>query len=542
MSRVLEIVLGFPLQGWQAAVDARSRKPPRAARDFGAELVRAWRICPQVKMRRGHESVAIVPCRVIEAEPAGEGRWWTWIEVADKGRRVFAARTREFAPGVAIRECFDEHAADLRIAPAPAGVPQAAFAEGARASGDGNGDGPEAAASLVSDRRRGRWLDADGVAVDLTLDDITQPSAGGPRRFCELRVAVADSGEPAGRAAALRALFHAARELSGAWPAFLLPVGTLDRVCIGAAPETPAAPAKAKSVELSGLRTQRAALFALGASVTAQWFANHAGVRDTDEPEYVHQMRVALRRLRTLMRLFPHYADTAWKGAFAADLGWLGGLLGDVRDWDVCVTATLPDLAAADGDAAAAVAWIETQAAARAQGVAARAELQQALASARYARLVLSWLEWLSTLALPEAADAASAGKLPSLKRHAAKRVSRLFGHLYGSPKLTTLDAAARHQVRIDAKRLRYALEFFASLASRRTRGETTKLLARVQSVLGEANDAAVALHCLERLAAPSYQQGFARGYGAAAQHYAAREAENLLRGLHPPKIGGRTA
>ncbi|RAD31919.1 CHAD domain-containing protein, partial [Burkholderia multivorans] len=39
-------------------------------RDFGAELVRAWRICPQVRMRRGHERVTIEPCRVVEAEPS----------------------------------------------------------------------------------------------------------------------------------------------------------------------------------------------------------------------------------------------------------------------------------------------------------------------------------------------------------------------------------------------------------------------------------------------------------------------------------------
>ena len=120
--------------------------------------------------------------------------------------------------------------------------------------------------------------------------------------------------------------------------------------------------------------------------------------------------------------------------------------------------------------------------------------MRKALHSARYARLTLGWLEWLSSLALPSAED----GDAPSLRRHATKRVRRLFGHLYASPSLTSLDTAARHQVRIDAKRLRYALEFFASLASRRTRTDTVKTLARVQSVLGEANDTMVALQHLE--------------------------------------------
>ncbi len=59
---------------------------------------------------------------------------------------------------------------------------------------------------------------------------------------------------------------------------------------------------------------------------------------------------------------------------------------------------------------------------------------------------------------------------------------------------------------------------------------------------LGDANDATVALRCLERLSAPPYQLGFARGYGVAAQRYAAEAAEQLLRGMRAPKIGGRKA
>lgn len=404
------------------------------------------------------------------------------------------------------------------------------------------------APDFIVERRRGRWLGADGIEVELTLDDIVfAPAAASSdtiravaSRVCELRLAVADPDDPDdpdARAAALRALFNAARELSGAWPASLSPMSVLDRACAVDAPDANGAPAKAQSVDLSNTRTQRAAFFALGCSVTGQWLGNEAGVRDTAEPEYVHQMRVALRRLRTLARLFPRYADAAWKDAFSGDIRWLAGMLGAVRDWDVCVTSTLPALAAADGDEAA---WAGTLDAARAQGDAARAELRQALGTARYTRLVFAWLEWLSLFPLGE--DDPARGKAPSLKRHAAKRVSRLFGHLYGARRLTALDAAARHRVRIDAKRLRYALEFFSSLASRRTREDTVRLLARVQNALGDANDATVALRCLERLSAPPYQLGFARGYGAAAQCYAAEAAEQLLRGMRAPKIGGRKA
>ncbi|WP_175829219.1 CHAD domain-containing protein [Burkholderia cepacia] len=537
MSRVLEIVLSLSLEGWPAKVAGRARG---AQRDFGAELVRAWRICPQVRMRRGHERVTIEPCQIEEAEPSPGASWWTWVESNAHGRRVVASRTKVFAPGVTARELFDaEHAGIVVAMPLP--VPEAAGA----ATGEVDGVAPDttgcpeagmqpesSALRLVSERRRGRWADDSGVVVEMTLDDVTLHRGGEPpRRYVELRLAAPDWETLAARTAALHALFAAARELSGAWPAFVQLTSVIDRAC--AAEPAASGPVKAQPVDLTGVRTQRAALFALSGDITAQWLGNEGGVLEYDDPEFVHQMRVALRRLRTLMRFFPRFADRQWRDTLGVDMHWLAALLGTVRDWDVFATESLPALIAADGGDGE---WNGTLDAARAQCVAARGELRQALHSARYARLTLGWLEWLGSLALPHTEDSDA----PSLRRHATKRVRRLFGDLYASPSLTSLDTAARHQVRIDAKRLRYALEFFASLASRRTRTETVKTLARVQSVLGEANDTIVALHHLEKLAAPPYQLGFVRGYGAALEQRAARDAETLLASLRPPKLDGK--
>ncbi|MCA7961836.1 CHAD domain-containing protein [Burkholderia cenocepacia] len=538
MSRVLEIVLSLSLEGWPVKGASRARG---AQRDFGAELVRAWRICPQVRMRRGHERVTVEPCQIEEAERSPGASWWTWVESNAHGTRVVASRTQTFAPGITQRELFDAEHAGIVVAtplpmPATAGATDADAPPAAEIDGVApNTDEARAQASalrLVSERRRGRWADDSGVVVEMTLDDITLHGGGEPpRRHVELRLAAPDWETVAARTAALHALFAAARELSGAWPAFAQLTSVIDRACAGG--PVAATLVKAQPVDLTGIRTQRAALFALAGDITAQWLGNECGVLDRDDPEFVHQMRVALRRLRTLMRFFPRFTDRQWKDTLGADLRWLAKLLGTVRDWDVFATESLPALIAADGGGSA---WDGTLDAARAQSMAARVELRQALHSARYARLTLGWLEWLSALALP----AADGDDAPSLRRHATKRVRRLFGHLYGSPSLTSLDTAARHQVRIDAKRLRYALEFFASLASHRTRTETVKTLARVQSVLGEANDAMVALHHLEQLAAPPYQLGFVRGYGAALEQRAARDAETLLASLRPPKLDGK--
>ncbi|RQS16197.1 CHAD domain-containing protein [Burkholderia sp. Bp9002] len=543
MSRVLEVVLCMSLEGWPAAPGSRARG---AQREFGAELGRAWRICPQVRMRRGVERVTIEPCQVVEAEPSPGAQWWTWVESTVKERRVVAARTRTLAPGVTLREIFDAaHAGIVVASPEPDDPPEPdaardVAAEAAvapeivtSAESAAPSSGEAARVRLVSERRRGRWADDSGVVVEMTLDDVTIHGVdGAPRRYCELRLAAPDWETADARAAALQALFAAARELSGAWPAFVQLTSVIDRACAGTL--AAAAPVKAQLVDLSGVRTQRAALFALSGDIAAQWLGNESGVLERDDPEFIHQMRVALRRLRTLMRFFPRYANAGWKDRFDADLRWLAALLGTVRDWDVFSTETLPALIAADGDSDSSE-WAGTLDAARAQCVAARVELRQGLHSARYVRLTIGWLEWLAAFVLPPAADDTA----PSLKRHVTKRVRRLFGHLYGAPSLTALDTDARHQVRIDAKRLRYALEFFASLASRRTRTETVKTLARVQTVLGEANDTIVALQHLEQLAAPPYQIGFVRGYGAALEQRAARDAEALLAGLRPPKLSG---
>ncbi|VWB56112.1 haloacid dehalogenase [Burkholderia lata] len=540
MSRVLEIVLSLSLEGWPVKAASRARG---AQRDFGAELVRAWRICPQVRMRRGHERVTIEPCQIEEAELSPGASWWTWVESNAHGRRVVASRTKAFAPGVTARELFDAEHAGIAVAmPLPVTAaavdPDAPAGEVDRVAPDdavppAAGVQPEASAlRLVSERRRGRWADDSGVVVEMTLDDVTlHRSSEPPSRYVELRLAAPDWETLPARTAALHALFAAARELSGAWPAFVQLTSVIDRAC--AAEPAACGPVKAQLVDLTGVRTQRAALFALSGDITAQWLGNEGGVLEHDDPEFVHQMRVALRRLRTLMRFFPLFADRQWRDTLGVDLRWLAALLGTVRDWDVFATESLPALIAADGGDGE---WNGTLDAARAQCAAARLELRQALHSARYARLTLGWLEWLSSLALPPAEDSDA----PSLRRHATKRVRRLFGHLYASPSLTSLDTAARHQVRIDAKRLRYALEFFASLASRRTRTETVKTLTRVQSVLGEANDTMVALHHLEKLAAPPYQLGFVRGYGAALEQRAARDAETLLASLRPPKLDGK--
>jgi CHAD domain-containing protein len=158
------------------------------------------------------------------------------------------------------------------------------------------------------------------------------------------------------------------------------------------------------------------------------------------------------------------------------------------------------------------------------------------MGSARYAQLALAWLEWLS--GLPSREPPATAADT-SLRAYAQKRVHKYYKRLISAPKLTTLDESARHKERIQAKYLRYTLEFFESIASQKTRKESSKTVARMQAVLGDGNDAAVALRYLQQIDAPPYQSGFAHGWCEASKRYTAQAGERLLRKLRKPKITG---
>lgn len=158
--------------------------------------------------------------------------------------------------------------------------------------------------------------------------------------------------------------------------------------------------------------------------------------------------------------------------------------------------------------------------------------MRDALASKRYARLTLAFVEWLARFASQEDASPIR------FVTYAEKRIRKDYRRIVRVPDLAALEAHERHRVRIHAKRLRYALEFFRSVTSRRTREDTAKRLGELQSVLGEANDAAVAADRLASMPeASDYQRGFARAWGAASAQKDAVEGERLLRAMHRPRV-----
>jgi triphosphatase len=110
--------------------------------------------------------------------------------------------------------------------------------------------------------------------------------------------------------------------------------------------------------------------------------------------------------------------------------------------------------------------------------------------------------------------------ELPEFASREIRRRHRCL--LHDSVALAILDPGARHQVRIDAKRLRYAVDFFATLFGKRRTSAYLKTLSAIQDVLGQANDAAGAERLIQSLAPPEGFIHFAKGW------FAARTLANL--------------
>jgi CHAD domain-containing protein len=502
----------------QAKKRVRRAAPRRTARDAMTEALRALpgATCVAQRTPATRRLFAGTPCVVVEEAP--------------DGCRVVALRREALVPGVRVCQTVFEAPLDAsgqihEQASWPAAVRAALDAEGEQ--------GPPR--TVQFHRETWEWAPSKGPSIKVVALDAAGAEAAQADTVpqCELHLSIdlPSTVPPDDMPAALRALFAGASAIVKALPAF--PV--LDDLfsCDDPAREV-FEPVRATRVDLGDARTPHEALLAIGGHVARQWFGNAPGVRERSAPEFVHQMRVALRRLKTLIKTFSHWADADWLERVAPELDWLGELLGTVRDLDVFAGSTLPALANADTDASR---WQAIRTAADARRGEARSRLQSALRSPRYAALSLLWLEWF---ALQSTVDGPDAYRDTPIGTYAAKRVRKHYKRLTAKPPLTELDAPARHRRRIAAKRLRYTLEYFESLASTKTRRRVAKQLGRIQSVLGDGSDAATALRFLDALEAPPYQAGFARGWCEAINRSSAQEAQRLLVDLKKPKIVGR--
>lgn len=215
-----------------------------------------------------------------------------------------------------------------------------------------------------------------------------------------------------------------------------------------------------------------------------------AGVRLGEDPEAVHQARVATRRLRSDLRTFRTLLDPDWTMELRNELRWLGDELGTVRDLDVLGERLRSEiLSLPDPDAEAAPKLLERIRTAR---DAARAELMSAMREPRYVALLDRVV-----------AAATEPGILPDM---ATQRADQTMGRLMDGPwdhlqrtceELgTSASDAELHEARIRAKRVRYAAEALTPVFGKPARRFARRAEA-LQAVLGEHQDAVMAIDWL---------------------------------------------
>ena len=278
----------------------------------------------------------------------------------------------------------------------------------------------------------------------------------------------------------------------------------------------PARPVKAAPLELDQDGSVAAAFSTVVRGCIAHLQANEIGFLAGKDPEYLHQVRVALRRMRACFSLFKTVLPQPVFAPILDRLRLQGAALGAARNWDVFVHDALRALRTQCADEAALAAFerrcirLRRARLRAAQGVVAASAWQRLWLELGRLLADAAWQQDQAALALPLGGFAAGL-----LQQRAATLIKR-------GKRLQELDADGRHRLRIAAKKLRYAAEFFAALFPKRRVRPYVQSLAGMQAVLGGLNDAATLLRLLPEASARAPDprvDGMIRGWSAATTH-----------------------
>jgi CHAD domain-containing protein len=242
----------------------------------------------------------------------------------------------------------------------------------------------------------------------------------------------------------------------------------------------------------------------LAASLRTLRGAGHHG--ESERPESVHRFRVGLRRLRSLISAFRSMLPDAERRALGARLSALGRRYSRVREWDVFLSGTLRPMATALTDEPA---LLELEACAREarqhalpDTVDFRAEVAEIVAAVDAA----AWLH----RPRPEFIDEWH----KDLKLFASELLTKHHQRLRKRLKKVDLDhQESFHELRIQAKKLRYPIEMFEDLFDKAAVSDYLDRLIAVQDALGQLNDALVARGLIAELPLSSRPQGLALGW-----------------------------
>jgi triphosphatase len=256
--------------------------------------------------------------------------------------------------------------------------------------------------------------------------------------------------------------------------------------------------------------------------------SNEAGMLEHAGTEYLHQMRVALRRERSALNIFSRALGKETFGEMGKELRWLSNQLGPARDWDVFITETLAPVCSAFPEHRGMRVLKEKCDKIREKY---NDYARSTVDSSHYTGLMLKLGAWLSqeSWSVNDLPTPGEVARIPSevlVTEFAEPLLERRHRQLrkYGK-NLEALDLAQLHWVRIAAKKQRYATEFFAALYSHKETRRYIETLSDLQDILGAINDVATVERNLTDLvidndSADEHEaSGIIRGWGAGLVH-----------------------
>jgi inorganic triphosphatase YgiF len=335
----------------------------------------------------------------------------------------------------------------------------------------------------------------DGSEAEFCLDrgEIIAGDASVP--ICEIELEL-KSGSPL-------PLFQLAQDLLHDIPVRLENVSKAERgYALASGSRSP--PLKARPVPLAAEMGVSEAFKAITWNCLGHLHSNEAGMLEGCDIEYLHQMRVALRRQRSALSIFSKAFSKAAFTPTAQELKWLAGQFGPARDWDVFVTETLATVHLAFSDHQGMLALREKcEQLRRNHNEAAR----NAVESGHYTELMLrlgAWLcaePWLAQPDLPVSDDSPGTGSGMTVKEFAGTLLARRHRQLKKyDGKLANLSVPELHALRIVAKKQRYAVEFFTGFYPHKATKRYIQSLSTLQDILGTMNDTAIAERLLSEV------------------------------------------
>lgn len=345
---------------------------------------------------------------------------------------------------------------------------------------------------FITDFNRTTWnLLVDGSNIEVALDQgiVKTETASCPISEIELEL---KSGEAA-------QLYQVALDLQEDLP---LLIQNKSKAALGYALHQPKPPQfhKAGVVKLTpDMTAEQAYIFIIGHSL-GQLQANEDMVLYGEDIEGVHQMRVALRRLRSCLNLYEPLIPKKTYSKCRGELKWITGVLGVARDWDVFALSLQQMQAQSQKYPINLKGANQLQKPVADKQAAAYIAVREALRSPRYSRMLLSLGKWLTQRHWRQNLEAEALQRLDAPVIEFASQI--LESHYQGVKRenFAELDSEQLHQLRISIKKLAYGCRFFAKLYPSQLVSPYSKNLSCLQDELGIINDTNVATYLLNQI------------------------------------------